>query len=186
MSRSRDNADLGDNYGTFTGTIGSATFPSDHIVQTNYLTYTWPSDSTGVDGIEINQAFGAIHTFVPKYNNTKILFIMQLPEVLTPSNSFGMGFCVTTNSGLTAGVGNNNPEGSHSATIYRDYKQREYPGTSTPYTSITFKTISCTAGTTYYIAPIISNVEANTTDIYANWSGGGGWVQTQLLIEISP
>jgi len=32
MSRSRDNADLGDNYGTFSGTIGSATFPAGNVI----------------------------------------------------------------------------------------------------------------------------------------------------------
>tara|TARA_B100000212_G_scaffold295381_1_gene238423 strand:+ start:257 stop:823 length:567 start_codon:yes stop_codon:yes gene_type:complete len=163
------------------------TFPSDHIVQSNYTTYTWDSgDSSGVDGIEINQAFGAIHTFVPKYNNTKILFIMHVPEILAQNNYWGMGFCVTTNSGLTAGMGNNDPEGNHSATIYRDYSQRNVPGSAQPVLSITFKTISCSAGTTYYIAPILSNLTANTVDIYANWSGGNNRVQTQLIMEMSP
>jgi len=174
---------------TLSGT--GVTFPSGVIVQGQQTTHSFSADTAGVDGTEVNQAFGAIFTFVPKYNNTKILFMMEVPEIYALHNYWGMGFCVTTNSGLTAGQGNNDPEGSHGATVYVDYKQRNVPNSPSSFTSVTLKTISCSAGTTLYIAPIITNYTGSagtssaSSDIYANWSGPHGKM-TQTIMEMVP
>ena len=174
---------------TLSGT--GVTFPSGVIVQGQQTTHTFSGDTTGVDGTEVNQAFGGIFTLVPKYNNTKILFMMELPEIYAQHNYWGMGFCVTTNSGLTAGQGNNDPEGSHGATVYVDYKQRNVPSSPSSFTSVTLKTISCSAGTTLYIAPIITNYTGSggtssaSSDIFANLSGPHGKM-TQTIMEMVP
>ena len=73
MSRARDNADLGDNYGTFSGTIGSATFPAGHVIQTKVAqnTVQLTVDSSSWDVSHVTSAV----TFTPLKANSDILLI---------------------------------------------------------------------------------------------------------------
>ena len=75
MSRSRDNADLGDNYGTFSGTIGSATFPAGHIIQTKITSYNasgstrYMDTSTTMTDMDLGQGSLAVTGVTMTENN---------------------------------------------------------------------------------------------------------------------
>ena len=74
MSRARDNADLGDNYGTFSGTIGNATFPAGMVLKTETQSFNVSGtyDTTTSTSYETT---GLAVSITPLNTNTKILVL---------------------------------------------------------------------------------------------------------------
>lgn len=102
MSRARDNADLGDNYGTFSGTIGNATFPADHIIQIVSGSFSTESDTANT---EINT--GLEKSISITSGNKVLILISQAFRLDASVSSGGRSHYIRLRRGTDATVTNN-------------------------------------------------------------------------------
>tara|TARA_R100000808_G_scaffold5549_1_gene16818 strand:+ start:1289 stop:1798 length:510 start_codon:yes stop_codon:yes gene_type:complete len=168
MSRSRDNADLGDNYGTFSGTIGAATFPAGHVIQVENTT------TTSIVSRSTTTYASIISDSITVKAGSKVLINVSIPVSASDSSSPAGGKILQT--------------GTASATIMAETEvMDEHHASSGGYFGATFMSgVLSSAGS--YTFDFQGNRLSGSGTVYfvsANPGSGSASIATMTLYEIA-